>query len=154
MKMSLVVDGLRSDVVAVGDLGDETVAEVAERIADVLGRSVPGRILDVLSDAAAELTASLPEGRVDIRVAGDDVDLTFVEDQPGPAAAPTGDGDEQSARISLRLGEGLKSRIEESAAAEGVSVNTFIVRALERGTSSNRSRGARVGNRLRGYGTT
>ena len=82
MKMSLVVDGLRSDVVAVGELGDDTVAEVAERIADVLGRSVPGRVLDLLSDAAAELTASLPDGRVDIRVAGDDVDLTYVEDEP------------------------------------------------------------------------
>jgi HicB family len=152
MKMSLVVDGLRSDVVAVGELGDETVAVVAERIADVLGRSVPGRILDVLSDAAAELTATLPDGRVDIRVAGDDVDLTYVEDGPGPG--PTGEGDEQSARITLRLGEGLKSRIEDGAAAQGVSVNTFIVRALERGTSSNRSRGARAGNRLRGYGTT
>jgi hypothetical protein len=154
MKMSLVVDGLRSDVVAVGELGDETVAEVAERIADLLGRSVPGRILDVLSDAAAELTATLPDGRVDIRVAGDDVDLTYVEDGPGPTVAPPRESDEQSARISLRLGEGLKSRIEDGAAAEGVSVNTFIVRALERGTSSNRSRGARAGNRLRGYGTT
>jgi hypothetical protein len=154
MKMSLVVDGLRSDVVAVGELGDDEVAEVAERIADVLGRSVPGRILDVLSDAAAELTATLPDGRVDIRVAGDDVDLTYVEDVPGPAAAPTGEDDEQSARISLRLGEGLKSRLEQAAAADGVSVNTFIVRALERGTSRNRSRGARAGNRLRGYGTT
>ena len=100
MKMSLVVDGLRSDVVAVGELGDETVGEVAERIADVLGRSVPGRVLDLLSDAAAELTATLPDGRVDIRVAGDDVDLTYVEDGPGPAAAPTGEGDEQSARIT------------------------------------------------------
>src|SRR5271156_1686270 len=100
MKMSLVVDGLRSDVVAVGELGDETVAVVAERIADVLGRSGPGRILDVLSGAAAaELTATLPDGRVDIRVAGDDVDLTYVEDGPGP----TGEGDEQSARITLRL---------------------------------------------------
>ena len=90
MKMSLVVDGLRSDVVAVGDLGDDAVAEVAERIADVLGRSVPGRVLDLLSDAAAELAATLPGGRVDIRVAGDDVTLTYVEDEPGPAAAPTG----------------------------------------------------------------
>ena len=86
MKMSLVVDGLRSDVVAVGELGDDTVAEVAERIADVLGRSVPGRVLDLLSDAAAELTASLPDGRIDIRVAGDDVDMTYVEDDPGPSA--------------------------------------------------------------------
>jgi HicB family len=154
MKMSLVVDGLRSDVVAVGELGDEIVAEVAERIADVLGRSVPGRVLDLLSDAAAELSATLPDGRVDIRVAGDDVDMTYVEDVPGPAAAPTGDGDEQSARISLRLGEGLKSRLEAGAAAEGVSVNTFIVRTLERGTSSNRGRSNGVGNRLHGYGTT
>jgi hypothetical protein len=154
MKMSLVVDGLRSDVVAVGELGDETVAEVAGRIADVLGRSVPGRILDVLSDAVAELTSTLPNGRVDIRVAGDDVDLTYVEDDLGPAPASAGEADEQSARITLRLGEGLKSRLETGAAAEGVSVNTFIVRALERGTSSNRSRSNRAGNRLHGYGTT
>ena len=43
MKMSLVVEGLRSDVISVGELGDDTVAEVAERIAELLGRSVPGR---------------------------------------------------------------------------------------------------------------
>jgi hypothetical protein len=154
MKMSLAVDGLRSDVVAVGELGDETVAVVAERIADVLGRSVPGRILDLLSDVAAELTATLPDGHVDIRVAGDDVDMTYVEDAPGPAAPPTGEGEEQSARISLRLGEALKSRLEVGAAADGVSVNTFIVRALERDTASNRNRSGRGGNRLHGYGTT
>jgi HicB family len=154
MKMSQVVDALRSDVVAVAELGDEAVAEVAERIADVLGRSVPGRVLDLLSDAAAELSATLPDGRVDIRVAGDDVDLTYVDVAPVPAAAPAGESDEQSARISLRLGETLKSRLEEGAAADGVSVNTFIVRALERGTASNRGRGARAGNRLHGYGTT
>jgi hypothetical protein len=149
MKMSLVVDGLRSDVVAVGELGDELVGQVAERIADVLGRSVPGRILDVLSDASAELTSTLPGGRVDVRVAGDDVDLTYVEDEPGP----TEEYDEQSARISLRLGEGLKARLEAGAAAEGVSVNTFIVHVLER-HSNNRSRSNRVGHRLHGYGTT
>ena len=96
MKMSLMVDGLRSDVVAVGELGDDTVAEVAERIADVVGRSVPGRVLDILSEAAAELTATLPDGRVDLRVAGDDVELTYVEDEPRPAR----EGDDLSARIS------------------------------------------------------
>ncbi len=149
MKMSLVVDGLRSDVIAVGELGDETVAVVAERIADVLGRSVPGRVLDLLSDAAAEVTASLPAGRVDLRVAGDDIDMTYVGDEPASAA-----DDDLSARISLRLGEGLKARLEAAASSEGVSVNTFIVRTLERATSSNRSRGGGVGNRLRGYGTT
>ena len=149
-----MVDGLRSDVVAVGELGDDTVAEVAERIADVLGRSVPGRVLDLLSDAAAELTATLSDGRVDVRVAGDDVEMTYVEDVPGPSAAPTSDGDAQLARISLRLGEGLKSRLEAGAAAEGVSVNTYIVHMLERGMSNGRNRSHRAGNRLHGYGTT
>ena len=148
MKMSLVVDGLRSDVAAVGELGDDAVAEAAERIAAVLSRSVPGRILDLLSDAAAELSAELPDGRVEIRLAGDDVELAYVADERVPGGEADGD---LSARITLRLSEGLKSRVEERASGEGVSVNTFILRTLERGTSS---RGTGVGNRLRGYGTT
>ncbi len=116
MKMSLVVDGLRSDVVAVGDLGDDAVAEAAERIAAVLERSVPARVLDLLSDAAAELSAELPEGRVEIRVAGDDVALAYVGDEHGPGPEPDA---ELSARITLRLGEGLKARVEEGASGRG-----------------------------------
>ena len=153
MKMSLVVDGLRSDVAAVGELGDDTVAEVAERIAAVLGRSAPARILEVLSDAATELSAELPEGRVQVQLAGDDVQLSYVED--ARVSADAGEGGDQSARITLRLSESLKSRVEQGASREGVSVNTFIIRALDRGTSAPRGtpRG-RGGNRLRGYGST
>jgi len=150
MKMSLVVDGLRSDVVAVGELGDDAVAEAAERIAAVLARSVPSRILDLLSDAAAELSDVLPAGRVETRVTGDDVELAYVEDEHAPDVEADGDA---SARITLRLGESLKARVEAAAASEGVSVNTFVVRTLERG-SSNPGRSRRGGNRLRGYGTT
>jgi hypothetical protein len=153
MRMSLVVEGLRSDAISVGDLGDDTVAEVAERIANLLGRSAPARILDLLSDAAAELSAELPEGRVEIRIAGDDVDLAYVEDEHGGPCDGGGESD-LPARITLRLGEGLKARVEEGASREGVSVNAFIVRTLERGTSAQRSRGNRGGTRLRGYGTT
>ena len=118
------------------------MAEVAERIADVLGRSVPGRILDVLSDAAAELAATLPDGRVDIRVAGRRRDADLRRGRTGSGCRTDGEGDEQSARISLRLGEGLKARLEAVRRPRAMSVNTFIVRTLERGTSNNRSRGA------------
>jgi hypothetical protein len=165
MKMSLVVEGLRADVLSVGELGDDTVAAVAERIAALLGRSTPARILELLSDVSAEVSAELPDGHLEIRVAGDDVDLAYVED--APAAATPGDGDRNgdgvggagdrdlSARITLRLSEGLKSRVEEGAAREGMSVNAFIVRTLERGaTSSDHNRKSHAGSRLRGYGTT
>jgi predicted HicB family RNase H-like nuclease len=152
MKMSLVVDGVRSDVVTVGELGDDTVAEVAERIADLVGRSLPARILELLSDVAAEVSAELPEGRVEIRVAGDDVALAYVEETRAPIG---GDGDaDLSSRITLRLSERLKAQVEEDAGREGVSVNTFIVHTLERGASANRHRGSGGTNRLRGYGTT
>jgi hypothetical protein len=152
MKMSLVIEGLRSDVVAVSELGDDTVAEVAERIAAVLSRSAPARILDLLSDAATELSGELPEGRVEIRVAGDDVELSYVPDPDH--AGPVADADaELSARITLRLSEGLKTRVEERAADEGVSVNSYIVRTLERGASTTQNRSSRGGTRLRGYGT-
>ena len=155
MKMSLVVDGLRSDVVAVGELGDETVAAVADRIADVLGRSVPGRILDLLSDAAAELTATLPDGHVDIRVAGDDVDMTLCRGRTGSGCRADGGGRRAVGSHHPAPRRRRSSPVSKRARrADGVSVNTFIVRALERGTSSNRNRSGRVGNRLHGYGTT
>src|SRR6185437_5744796 len=110
MKMSLVVDGLRSDVVSVGELGDDTVAEVADRIAEVVSRSIPSRVLDLLSEVAAAVSTELPDGRVEVRVAGDDVDLAYVEDARGGGDRPDRDVDgdverdrDMSARITLRL---------------------------------------------------
>jgi predicted HicB family RNase H-like nuclease len=152
MKMSLVVDAVRADVVSVGELGDEIVAEVAERIADLLGRSLPARILELLSDVAAEVSAELPEGHVEIRVAGDDVGLAYVEGTR--VSGGESEAGDLTARITLRLSEGLKARVEEGAGREGVSVNTFILRTLERGSFTNRYRTGRGGNRLRGYGST
>jgi hypothetical protein len=150
MKMSLVVEGLRADALAVGELGDEAVAEAAERIAAVLARSASSRILDLLSDAAAELSAELPEGRVEIHLVGDDVELAYVDDGPPTAETEA----ELSARITLRLSEQLKARVEESASSEGMSVNGWVLRALERGTSTTKVRNGRAGSRLRGYGTS
>jgi len=150
MKMSLVVEGLRADALAVGELGDEVVAETAERIAAVLARSASSRILDLLSDVAAELSAELPEGRVEIHLGGDDVELAYVDE-----GAPTAESEaELSARITLRLSEQLKARVEESASQEGMSVNSWVLRALERGTSTSKVRNSRAGSRLRGYGTS
>ncbi len=150
MKMSVTVDAIRADIAAVGELGDETVAAVAERIGAVVARSLPGRLLELLSQVAADVTAELPEGRLEVRVTGDDVDLVHVADDEAHAAEAEGD---LSARITLRLGEGLKSRLEDGAARQGVSVNAYIVRALER-TTSQRPRTSRGGTRIRGYGST
>jgi predicted HicB family RNase H-like nuclease len=55
-----------------------------------------------------------------------------------------------TARITLRLPDSLKGSLEAAAAREGVSVNTWIVKALARGLSSVTV--SRVGSRLTGFG--
>jgi HicB family len=150
MKMSLVVDGLLSDVTAVAELGDAQVADAAERIAAVLARSLPSRILDLLSEAAGELARELPQGRVDIHVGGDDVELVYVDDDP---ATPESDA-ELNARITLRLSDQLKARVEESASRQGLSVNGWVLRTLERGASASTHSHGQAGSRLRGYGNS
>jgi hypothetical protein len=52
----------------------------------------------------------------------------------------------------LRLSDQLKARVEESAGRDGLSVNSWILRTLERGTSTSKVRTVRGGSRLRGYG--
>ena len=56
-----------------------------------------------------------------------------------------------SARITLRLPESLKSRLEAAAAASGVSVNTWLVQALGRLLEPRHFAGG-SGRRLTGYG--
>ena len=72
---------------------------MADRIAALLGRSMPARILELLSDVSAEISAELPEGHLEIRVAGDDVDLAYVEDAPRRRATATN----ATATVTCRL---------------------------------------------------
>jgi hypothetical protein len=150
MKMSLAVEALLGDVMAVGALGDELVSDVVDRIAAVLERSVPARILDLLSEATAELSSELPDGRVEIRLAGDDVGFAYSDEALSVPETEV----ELSARITLRLSDQLKARVEESASRAGTSVNSWVLRTLERGTSTSNQRNSRAGSRLRGFGTS
>lgn len=52
---------------------------------------------------------------------------------PGPPGSPppAPPGEEQgTSRITLRMPESLKARVEEAAAGEGISVNAWLVRAV------------------------
>ena len=95
------------------------------------------------------VNVKLPRGDVEVRMSGQDPNFVFVEEEPQPAAQPSGE-DEASARITLRLPEGLKAGIEAAASPEGVSVNAWLVRALAREVSAP-VRGPRVGSRLTGF---
>jgi hypothetical protein len=150
MKLSPHVDVLRADLEAAAALGDEQAAAIGGRLAEAATRSAPLRFLDVVGEALLEANAQLPSGHLELRLAGSDPDVLFVEEEGRTAPA----ADEPSAaRLTLRLPERLKSEIEEAATREGVSVNTWLVRALG-GAVGHATRSRHPGRRLVGYGRT
>jgi hypothetical protein len=149
MQTTPYVDALLADLEAMAALGDEAVADAARRLSQSLRASAGLRLLDLLGEAALEVSGQLPSGHVEVRLAGQEPSLVYVEEEPA-APAPAAGPDDASARITLRLSEALKSSVEAAAAREGVSVNTWIVRALARAASAPTTV-RRSGRRLTGY---
>ena len=89
--------------------------------------------------------ASSRPAAIEVRLAGRDVELTYVADAPAP---PVAGDDDASARITLRMPERLKADAEAAAAREGVSTNAWLVRAVSSALAVGQRR---VGHRLRGY---
>lgn len=148
MQLDGHIQALREDLARLAALGDEATARAAELLAVALEPALTRRVQEVLAEAALELTSQLGRSRVEVRLTGGEPELVVVPeeaDEPAPAAEAF------SARITLRLPESLKARIEVAAAREGVSVNTWLVQALQRAVEPRRpSAGSR--SRLSGYG--
>jgi predicted transcriptional regulator len=115
--------------------GAEENRSIAERLAAGLDAATRLVLLDVLSAAAGEITRDLAPGSVEVRLRGRAVD--FVVTQPSiepdsderPAAAVDLE-DASTSRTTLRLPDAIKRRVDEAAAADGLSVNTWLVRAV------------------------
>ena len=155
MEMAPHVQAIQGDLAAAAALGDEASTEAGRRLSQALESSLHLRLLDLLTEVAADLSRQLSSGRVDVRLAGRDPELVVVEDEPEPAeqAGTFGfAGDEiETARITLRLPESLKAQAEGAAAREGVSTNTWLVRAVAQALEPRRPPRMRTGNRLQGY---
>ena len=150
MQMAQFLESLETDLDRIAAVGDDTVSQAATRVSQALRASAGMRLLDALGVAAVEISAQLPTGHVEVRMSGQDPNFVYVEEAEAPHAPPAAD-DEASARITLRLPEGLKASVEAAAGREGVSVNAWIVRALSRGVSAPTRGGPRVGSRLSGF---
>ena len=149
MQIDGYIQALREDLVRVASLGDETTSRAAELLSVAIEASLARRLQDVLAEAALELNAQLDAAHVEVRIAGRDPELVLVRED---GSVPEAVDEAFSARITLRLPESLKQRIESAAAREGASVNTWLVQALQRAVEPRRSSSSGSRNRLTGYG--
>lgn len=144
MDLTPYVDNLRRELAVAAEAGSDEARELAERLTAPLESATRLTLLNVLSAAMDEITRDLAPGSVDVRLRGLDPDFvvtlppTDSGAHPEPAAsaeplrAPVpAEGDEGgTARVNLRLPAHLKTRAEEAAAREGLSVNAWLVRAV------------------------
>jgi predicted transcriptional regulator len=135
MDLGQYVSDLQRQLVEAAQNGAEDTRAVAERLTIGLDAAARLVLLDVLSAAVGEITRDLAPGSVDMRLRGREVE--FVVTQPNPEAdtdervAATVDlSDASTSRTTLRLPDALKARVDEAAAADGMSVNTWLVRAI------------------------
>ena len=147
MQLSTHIEALLADLQAAGSLGDDNVAQAAQRLSEALKGSARLRLLDLLSEATLEVSDQLPSGHVEIRLVGQEPSVVYVEERE--TAEPSAADDGMTARITLRLPESLKVAIEVAATKDGLSVNTWLVRELKR--AAHRSAHKSFGSGLSGF---
>src|SRR4051794_7593509 len=160
MELGPYVTDLQRQLVDAAENGSNDTRAAAERLAASLDAAVRLVLLEVLSTAAGEITRDLAPGAVDVRLRGREVE--FVVTQPGsdadaddrPAAIPDLD-DASTSRTTLRLPDALKARVDEAAAADGLSVNSWLVRAIAAALQPKQRRSAqrtlRTGDSFAGW---
>ncbi|ONI90408.1 hypothetical protein ALI22I_11715 [Saccharothrix sp. ALI-22-I] len=140
MDLTPYVDNLRQELATAAEAGGAEARALAERLVAPLESAIRLTLLEALSTAMDEITRDLAPGSVDVRLRGRDPE--FVVSVPDDATGghtgatevpPVVSEEGAVARINLRLPEHLKVRVEEAAGREGVSVNTWLVRAAAAG---------------------
>jgi hypothetical protein len=124
-------------------LADEPTQKVAERLGTAIESSTRLALLQALSDAAGTISAELAPSSVELRMVGQDPEfvvsvqtaaaeptLLLPEPESGDADASESPDDEPISRITLRLPQSVKTRVDEMASAEGISTNAWLIRTV------------------------
>ena len=135
MELAQYVTDLQRQLVDAAANGNDDTKAVAERLASGLDAATRLVLLDALSAAAGEITRDLAPGSVDLRLRGREIEFVVVQPNAEPdaderPAASVDLDDASTSRTTLRLPDALKARVDDAAAADGLSVNSWLVRAV------------------------
>ena len=134
MDLQPYVDAVRHELAVAAAAGGADAQALAERLTAPLDSSIRLAMLEALSDAAEQITRELAPASVEVRLRGRDPEFTINAAAPETHEPPViaGDTDEDGGtwRVSLRLPEQLRSRVEAAARGEGLSVNAWLVRGV------------------------
>jgi len=148
MLISNFIESIREDFRNLAEIAGPEAVSIVERLGGAMEPALQKQFLDALNTLVQEFNL-LDGAPLTLNFEGDEVHLARLVTASADASASTGD---YSARIALRLNDELKESIEHLATDVGSSVNSWIVRSLERSVRTDPS-GSVLGKRqLRGTG--
>jgi hypothetical protein len=143
MDITPYVESLRRDLLAAAEAAGPDAREATERLTYALEPATRLALMEAVSQAAAEITAEMSDGGVDVRLNGRELDFVLHQAPlaapapPAPPAPPSAEDAEEDgnvARITLRIPESVKAKAEEMAAKSGHSLNTWLVTVVRAAT--------------------
>ena len=129
MLISDFVERVQEDFKNLAELAGPETGAIVERIGAAVEPALQKHFLEALNDLVQEFNLQ-DSVALTLNLEGDQIRMTRVVAAEPDVAAPT--PSDYSARIALRLSDGLKEDIENLATDVGSSVNSWIVRTLER----------------------
>ena len=152
MDLTPYVNQLREDLTTAASAGDEQTRHTAAVLSVALEPAARLAIMNALSDLAAEVTATLDDRVVEVRLDGRDVRIAVSaasdigdqsaehrtsgsgDDGPPPSSDPSAgafaDAGGDIRRMTLRLIDQVKAQAERAAAEQGVSLNAWVSQAV------------------------
>jgi len=144
MNLTPYVARVEQSLAAASAVGDESAQHVATALTAALEPAVRLAVMTALGDMALEVTDALGDRIVDVRLDATDVrvvvSVPLAADGEEPETSLPAAGGELS-RITLRLPEEIKVQAEHAAAAQGVSLNTWLSRAAQQALRASSSSG-------------
>jgi hypothetical protein len=157
MDITHPINTLSQDLARAAQVGGSEAYAAAERLLLALDPAMRLAFIDVLSQAANEISAALPGVAISVRLEGRDPVFAIqgapmaerADEASGPAddVEPEADEGDATARITLRLPEALKVKAEAMAARRGQSLNTWLVAAARAAAQDNPSGPSSSGRR-------
>lgn len=146
MELDKYTASLRSDLLAAASLGDEHTRHTAEALGNAAQASARLMLLEAMSEFADELSARLDGHTIHVKLSGNSASPEVVRDVTpeelllGDTETPHVGANEyptmedvtgEMRRVTLRMVEHVKERAEEAASMNGISLNSWLSRAVQ-----------------------
>ncbi|MFZ0919995.1 MAG: hypothetical protein WB807_02890 [Candidatus Dormiibacterota bacterium] len=162
MDLRPYIENIHQQLADAAESGGAEARALAERLAAPLDAAIRLALQDALGAAAEQITVELAPGSVELRIRDRNPEFVVIPppadpspndpadagyDQTSiPVSMGSGDSDDRgTSRINLRMPDHLKARVDQAASSEGLSVNTWLVRAasvaLDRADQGGRGEG-------------